>query len=683
MRNPVACVSCRTAKRQCIHKNKPPCDRCRETGKACYFPPPGTSALHRQSKQRRATQRTSSSGGQTSSLSPHAEDAAVNQIGSQVSQLMRSPPADEASKDLSAVNPFELFTDEVKNSYCRCQYKWSFHHIPSLLIQVRNGTLDVWVIWAILALAIRFSNKAPAPFETPIEASNAYAAHARHILQPSIESPTLGRIQALLMVTGHSWGAGEGRRAWIHLGMAVRMGQILGIFDESTYAREFGGSQSREHFIAAEEKRRTAWTCFLMDSLLSGGKGRKRSLGAEDMEIQLPCETDRFNFGEAVRCERLNGTISGDHSNLPVGSLGIIAYSMRAADIWGAVARWACSSKVNDEPPWQPTSEFQHLLQALYRWRCSLPDRLQYSVLSLHAHSASEQGQAYCYMHSIYFMSVMFLHRSYLPDVGPQKRQHPGSPADDQWRQWQMHSRRELLQVAARVCEMLEEIRAFGLFFLRGLVPWIGFTIYTAVGVMLYCYHFPDQDDEGVMKRAKDRVVNGVAFLKDMRGQWPMADTWHETIKRMQAFYSNIKTKGDESVSRDERREIRNAIIDYGALQPSPVQDNHSEHSSSDAEAAASASSNQNNAYITVVKSDSSPPDESILGVQTTPTMPMQQQGQQPQGGYDMPLMQDFLPDDLEMFDTDFTIHDADLEAMIADATQGFWMNFPGEVGLY
>ncbi|KAK3079300.1 hypothetical protein LTS18_005200, partial [Coniosporium uncinatum] len=47
------------------------------------------------------------------------------------------------------------------------------------------------------------------------------------------------------------------------------------------------------------------------------------------------------------------------------------------------------------------------------------------------------------------------------------------------------------------------------------------------------------------------------------------------------------------------------------------------------------------------------------------------------------PLMTDFLPEDFDMFDAEFNINDADLEAMIADATQGFWVNFPGEVGIY
>jgi hypothetical protein len=366
------------------------------------------------------------------------------------------------------------------------------------------------------------------------------------------------------MLTGHSWGAGEGRRAWVYLGMAVRMAQMMGLMDES--AR----STTSEEFIAAEERRRTAWTCFLMDSLLSGGKGRNRSLSAEDMRIQLPCDPDSYNFGEPVQCESLNSPSPGRPNPSPPGELGIIACSMRVADIWGEVARWACSSRLKQRPPWHSESEFRQLLARLDAWRDSLPPRLRFSVSLLHAHTVSNQGQAYCYMHCIYFMSVMFLYRSYLPEVEMQTQKT--AEEDPKMAEWSLWSSKELAKVADQVCELLQEMRGFGLFFLRGLVPWIGFTIYTAVGTLLYFYHFPGSSDgEEQVEKWRQRIIDGCLFLKDMRQAWPMADNWRETIKTMQIFYSNIKTQGDQAVSPRERREMRNAIIDYGALQPSPV----------------------------------------------------------------------------------------------------------------
>jgi hypothetical protein len=53
------------------------------------------------------------------------------------------------------LDPFDLLTDEVKNSYLRCSYKWSFHHTPTLLLRIRDRSLEIWMAWAILALAIR------------------------------------------------------------------------------------------------------------------------------------------------------------------------------------------------------------------------------------------------------------------------------------------------------------------------------------------------------------------------------------------------------------------------------------------------------------------------------------------------------------------------------------------------
>jgi len=58
---------------------------------------------------------------------------------------------------LDGLDPFELLTDEVKNSYLRCSYKWSFHHTPTLLRRIRDRTLEPWMVWAILALAIRYA----------------------------------------------------------------------------------------------------------------------------------------------------------------------------------------------------------------------------------------------------------------------------------------------------------------------------------------------------------------------------------------------------------------------------------------------------------------------------------------------------------------------------------------------
>ncbi|KAI1019223.1 hypothetical protein LB503_009232 [Fusarium chuoi] len=591
----------------CIHSGGPPCTRCRDRGDECVFPPKGTSFIFRRSR-----------------LERHRDEVGAGAGSRADSEIIRAG-------NLATTDPFGFLTDEVKNSYLRCSYKWSFHHIPNLLIAIRERRLDPLLVWAMLAITVRFSQAAPPGYATQVEASNTFAAHARSLVLSLVDQPTVHRAQVLLMLTGHSWGAGEGRRAWVYLGMAVRMAQVLGLFEEPPPAT------TREDFIDAEERRRTAWTCFLMDSLLSGGKGRDRMLSGDKMRIQLPCESDSFNFGQIVMCERLDGSMPGGAMGAVHGSLGIVANSMRVADVWGAVAKWACTRHDNTVPPWQPQSEFQMLLSRLELWKDSLPERLRYELFLLRAHSVSNQGQAYCYMHCIYFMSVIFLYRSYLPEVEMQKAR----VGDKDWDQWSTWSSKELEKIAEQVCDMLQEIRAFGLYFLRGLVPWIGFTIYTAVGTMLYFYHFPNPGDTAhQVEKRREHIVEGLLFLKDMRQAWPMADTWREKIKAMQIFYSNIKTDGDLAVTPSERREMRNAIIDYGALQPDPVRQPDTE--STDEQSATDGENDQTSSNV----------DFSFIA-----------------------------PADIDLFDTDFAFG-SNMYATFADATQGFWESFPGSMDI-
>ncbi|KAF2138078.1 uncharacterized protein K452DRAFT_328996 [Aplosporella prunicola CBS 121167] len=650
MRNPIACVSCRSAKQKCIHRDRPPCDRCHAAGRgdSCRFAPPGTSFLHRQAKRRRQTSEFSADSADASARAAHGASSSVEGQG---------PPhvADGLSVPLADTDPFDLLTDEVRNSYLRCSYKWSFHHTPTFLSRVREKSLEPWVTWSVLALSVRFSRHAPGTYATPTEASNAFATHARQILQLELETPSISRIQALLMLTGHDWGAGNGRRAWFYLGMAIRMVQILNLCEETP--AQPNRTPTRQEFIAAEERRRTAWTCFLMDSLLSGGKGRKRTLSAADMRIQLPCEKDMYVFGDPVRCERLDRTITAMPPPLPIGDVGIVGYSLRVADVWGEVARWACSSTMNEELPWDPDSRFQQLSASLRAWYQTLPSRLIYNTETLQAHNALEQGQAFCYMHSIHFMSLMFLHRAYLPVLGPgEEPQRAGlgtqSLSGEDWAQWRRTSRKQLFEVASMVCDMVDEMKSFGWYFLRGLVPWIGFTVYTAVGVVVYrCnFHGDEEPDQAVSDTGKEQVINGCNFLKEMKYQWPMAQQWFETIKRMQACYRRVQSEGGSSIPDAEQRTIRSAMVDYGALQPSPVQ------------------------------------AEEEMSIQVNPEVVSNSNALGSNNQLDSPkLIDDYTNEDAflqgEWLDFDIGVPDAELDAMFMNATQEFWATFPGEVG--
>jgi len=171
MRNPVACVSCRSAKQRCLNnQDGEACERCKATGRAqlCTYPPPGTSAIHRQPKLKRprvsedvgdGDRPPTTNAGTAAPLasSSNATQAHLRRCDGAVptQSPTNAAPSPTASQLLDGLDPFDLLTDEVKNSYLRCAYKWSFHHTPTLLLRIRDRTLEPWMAWAMLALAIR------------------------------------------------------------------------------------------------------------------------------------------------------------------------------------------------------------------------------------------------------------------------------------------------------------------------------------------------------------------------------------------------------------------------------------------------------------------------------------------------------------------------------------------------
>ena len=234
----------------------------------------------------------------------------------------------------------------------------------------------------------------------------------------SIGPPTLPRIQALLMLAFHEWGCGKGTEAYQSVGLAVRGAQALGLHEEdkapgpweamevvwrrlwplpSTYDSSDDGSKSKsevtqdpdsaESFVDEETRRRTFWSCFILDRYLSGGRRRPSMIRTEDLALQLPCGEKAWAFGartctlglegkqtgmkellkarrglyRRLRGQRNSGSTRGDAIKqtamnaeadkeaemMIMDELGqdesLLSRVVRATEIWGWVAHWSCS----------------------------------------------------------------------------------------------------------------------------------------------------------------------------------------------------------------------------------------------------------------------------------------------------------------------------------------------------
>lgn len=200
------------------------------------------------------------------------------------------------------------------------------------------------VLLGVLTLTARFSPQliqhhspsSSASPSNPLAASEFYSNALRARLAGAdggdLASADIPRIQAYLMLGLHEWGMCRGKTAWIYVGMAIRMSQTLGLSIDSDsdhtsssrrpslhspgleqHSNKDTKDFSSEDVMEQEAKRRTFWSCFMLDRLLSGGRHRPRAIRVRDISIQLPSDS-AFDFGERVRTSKLSSSSSASHN---------------------------------------------------------------------------------------------------------------------------------------------------------------------------------------------------------------------------------------------------------------------------------------------------------------------------------------------------------------------------------
>ncbi|KAJ5195306.1 Transcription factor [Penicillium cinerascens] len=382
--------------------------------------------------------------------------------------------------------------------------------------------------------------------------------------------------------------------------------------------------QTSDDIISQETKRRTFWACFILDRCLSSGKYRPRMIRVKELGIQLPSD-NAFAFGERVRTARLyeptgrrpqsfgsqgvqipsirqslggfgdeklppaNGTPDGkswspvsrrkDSSEDEVdrwevgAEESVLSRVIRIIRIWGSIAKWSCAGgrRTEQYPPWHPDSRFASLRMQLNEFQDSLSRNLQYSLRNTDTHIMYKTTLAsYTVMHVVYFLSVIVLHRAYIPFL-PLRCNEPVGPLDEPlfpsdkingppdafWRD----SARELFKAARQMIDLVATCQGRG-----ALVenPLVGFAIYNAAFIGIYSTHFSHMDADGLMgskpppashdshQPGAVQARKALDILREMRPRLKMAVGWFRTLNRLHSYFFKVK--------RDYRRYSRNRL---------------------------------------------------------------------------------------------------------------------------
>ena len=155
----------------------------------------------------------------------------------------------------------------------------------------------------------------------------------------------------MLSILTETFPAGKSRHgaAWVKIGMAVRIAQDLGLMLEPP---------SHLPYVDQEERRRVFWSVYLLDRLVSCGRGRPPAIVDACCQLQLPCEEQIWREGQWQQTltldELTNRTSRSSDRQGSFAHVIVMAYTVgRAAQYM--LQEFNIRSRY---PPWDPSSDF-------------------------------------------------------------------------------------------------------------------------------------------------------------------------------------------------------------------------------------------------------------------------------------------------------------------------------------
>lgn len=400
MRSSIACIRCRRSKVKCVNNGVgTQCRSCENSGRECSYPSPVTGGT---------TRRRESSTGAKGDVSNNSNNDGERRVRPRKSTQTFVQPLQVAGVKDSAANS----TGDALDARFLTPAVWlelfdifqihfsvdlPFLHAPTFQKVLRQASTDgaesvrpaasPEFLLAFLALTARFHPKLVAHHNpaNPLDAAKYYAANAHVQLalawsHSDTRQSSLEHVQAMLMLGMHEWGMCHGLKAYLTIGCAIRTAQAIGLQYEPdldderlsiSLAARTSDAAGALGFVQEEIRRRTFWSCFIMDRYTSSGKYRPQMLHVEGLRIQLPASERSFLFEQKVRTKMLGEDESGrtgarDHRenvgaspvkgaspdamdeeediHLETGAdEGLLSRYVKILEIYGKVMRWACA----------------------------------------------------------------------------------------------------------------------------------------------------------------------------------------------------------------------------------------------------------------------------------------------------------------------------------------------------
>jgi hypothetical protein len=553
------------------------CKACSQSSRECTYPPSGASTTP---KRAEATGTKHEGDGEVRKRPRKVEDA---RGGDRLEDALESPVLTRKVWDeiyeifklhFSTEMPF-LHPPTFRNRMRQASYPRDPSVTPAV---TQDGKV---LLLGVLTLTARFHPELVAHHSQssrsgdPLDASEYYATALKVAFGPTgvnLTSPSLDGIQALLMLGLYEWGQTRGLSAWVYAGIAIRLAQSLGLAyedDNETRAlkpvsRRVGQTLTdREEAIEREVRRRTLWSCFVMDRMLSAGKYRPKMIVTEKLRVQLPCTDDQFLFVHNVQTSFLStGWMEGDipAKSESVDDDGVLGRYLRLVEIFGRFSEWSYAGGRRTEklPPWDSSTQFYKLRQELKEFHDALPSNLTFTEANLSAHIEKRDATTYTSLHTLYLLCQIMLHREYLPFF-PLRCEKPQGPLDEPtfpkdkfeipegfWEE----SAENIFKSARDILELIKTCHDNNAL---PESPQVAFAVWQAAFISIYAAHFEHMDTRHYLHKPSEGGKAGtvarndyydafaVKLMKEMVPRLKMAQGYVKSLRKMYDYFQGVK----------------------------------------------------------------------------------------------------------------------------------------------
>ncbi|KAM0263775.1 hypothetical protein ACHAQJ_001093 [Trichoderma viride] len=365
--------------------------------------------------------RRRSTGGSHSGASLQSTPSGVIASGSAIdSDIVREDIPSYDPNNPAPVHPLIIQLATAFFIHVGCNYP--FLSKEKFLRHVKEKRVEPILVDAVCAIAARFSDhhiltggneKMPRT-----ERGQVFAQRARQATVDTFPCPSVGAVQACLLMAYEGFGANQDSALWMYLGLAIRMAVDLGLQKcvgiqyqgekdpwytrhrsrvndddhESPEALKGDGIDAlspQEQKEVEQERIDTFWSVFILDRVISSGTGRPVTIRDGDYELAFP--------------EPNNDLITGWPNPFPV-FLKIINLYGQVCDVLNNLH----DAQDLTQDKWDQLSEMEHRLTRMYKhW----DPRLQFNVSNFKTYLGMGQGTNFILLHFWFHALFIILHQ--------------------------------------------------------------------------------------------------------------------------------------------------------------------------------------------------------------------------------------------------------------------------------